>query len=54
MAGFEAVSVYYSSDIIDKISLENIVSKIRNKAEFTDLDKSVYEKLHTGIILRES
>ncbi|MBK7095820.1 MAG: RNA methyltransferase [Saprospiraceae bacterium] len=45
MAGFEAVSVYYSSDIIDKISLENIVSKIRNKAEFTDLDKSVYEKI---------
>lgn len=45
MSGFEAVSVYYSSDIIDKNTLDGIVSKVDKNTEFADLDRNVYEKV---------
>lgn len=45
LSGFEAVSVYYSSDIIDKKDLESIVSKVEKNTLFSDLDRNVYEKV---------
>ena len=45
LSGFEPVSVFYSSEIIDQVELDDIVLKLKNKPELFDLSNTVYEKI---------